>query len=63
MQLDAVAIEVEELEESGEMEVELEEMEADEVVEEQGCRWEAGKHKPSPRSKGCQWHFSPGKRM
>ena len=48
-----------ELEESEELE---ESKEVDEAVEEQGCKWEAGKHKPSPRRRGCQWHFSPGKR-
>jgi hypothetical protein len=46
-------MEVEVAEEEESKEVEREE------VEEQACRWEAGKHKPSPRSRGCQWHFSP----
>ena len=55
----------EELDESKEgVEESKEEVEeSKEEVEEQACRWEAGKHKPSPRNRGCQWHFSPGKGM
>ena len=36
------------------------EFEEADKVDEHGWRCDAGKHKPSPRSKGWRWHLSPG---
>ena len=59
MQLFVGAVEFKEVDDNEEVEVDKVDEEADKV-DEHGWRCDAGKHKPSPRSKGWRWHLSPG---